>query len=556
MSFRRRIFFWIILGLFIGSTAAYLAWTPYRPADLYRVIPAHAILVSSHQDLAGRWQNLSSNLIVRSLIDPSPSVPDRPKGERPAFQARQWIMRLVRKETVIAYVPAQGSTREPVWIGASWIGSSSYYRRWALDLKRIPGLDRVPGQCNGRPIWRLRQPLTESGLRLSLAFGEGIIIVCLSRNPSAMCEVLMVYDGLAPSIASSPSYRPDMRPFRQAGAQAVPASTRSAEAMDQGWFHWLQPGRKLGETLMISYAISRLDPERLEAEIGIQPALKPRAPLAGTLDIPVFGKMLGNLPALMLILPLDIIRDQLAQARVSTPAHVIREVLKANIVPVQGNNAVLALLAGDYSGGIGKEPLRIRIPTLLIFLKVREPGKIKSLVNNLADNLNAHYRLGLIIDPTSLPAGKMNVTTLETTQPCILSETPAEDRPAYAAIGQWLILSSNARSLIKLLKRYQNIETLITAPAGRWQESLEASNASVFLWMDLDVCGRVLQLPLSALALSRRGNPAQPSAINGHIIKGLKNWLENARPLKTGALWMDSSSPAPTLHLEIGEDKR
>ncbi len=555
MNVRRQIVFWIFLSLLIGSTLGFLVWTPYRPSDLYRAIPAHATLVSSHLNLADRWHNLSTNLIVRSLINPAPSAPGRPHSQEPAALARQWIMQLAREETVIAYVPAQGSTREPMWIGASRIGSSSCYRRWALCLKRIPGLERIPGQCNGRPIWRLRQRLTESGARLSLAFGEGIIIVCLSRDPNAMRQVLITYDGLAPSIASAPAYHSQNPPFNQAGAQTAPESANSTAVLDQGWLHWLQPGKRTDENLRISYAISRLELERLTAQIDIQPTLKPRAPLAGRLDISAFGKMLGDLPALMLILPLDIIRDQPAQAPVSSPIHIIREMLKSDIVPVQSNNAVLVMLAGDYSGGIGKEPLRIRIPTLLVFVKVKDPARIKSLLNEMADNLNARYQLGLIIDPTPLPSGNAHVTTMESTRPGLFSDMAVEDRPAYAAIGQWLILSSNARNLVKLLDRYQHLEALVNAPAGRWQASLEANNASVFLWMDLDICGRVLQLPLTALNLSQRGHPAQPPAISGEIVKGLKTWLEDVRPLKTGALWMDAESSAPALHLEIGEEK-
>jgi hypothetical protein len=76
------------------------------------------------------------------------------------------------------------------------------------------------------------------------------------------------------------------------------------------------------------------------------------------------------------------------------------------------------------------------------------------------------------------------------------------------------------------------------------------------MWMDLDVCGRVLQLPLTALGMRQRGSPQAASADYGTAIKSLKTWLEETRPLKTATLWLDSGTPSPTLRLEIGEAKQ
>lgn len=555
MSFLRRIVFWTFLLLFIGSTAYYLAWAPYRPADLYRAIPAQAILVSSHQDLAGRWDGLATNLILRAFINPSHATLDQRQSLAASRAAQQWISRLASKESVMAYVPALGPDGEPAWVFASWIGSASHYLRWVLCFKRLPGLERLGNYCNGRPLWIFRQPLTESGARLAIGFGEGLFLATLSRNPNALRQVIQAYDGLAPSLASSPSYQPDLRPF---GRTVAPESgntsqgpTRSATALDQGWVRFLQPGRKLSDTLTISYAVSRLDADFLSAGIRIQPEFKPRPPLATTTDIPAFGQLLGDLPALIGMLPLDIMRDLLGPASPSPGLHVLRQALKSGAFSVPDNSLVVTLLTDDYSGGFGKEPWRVKIPTLLVFLKLRNPDDAQSLIAEVLDNLNAHYRLGLIVDPSAMPAGKLNVYNVEATQPNLLSSLADEDRPAYAVVGPWLIFSSNAQSLVKLLARYQDPEMPRNIPQGRWQATLDQHKACAFLWMNLDVCGRVLQLPLTALAMSQRG-PASFSDSRS-IIKTIKTWLEDVRPLKTGVLWMESDTPAPTLRLEIGE---
>ena len=557
MSVRRRIIFWIFLCLFSGLIVFYLAWVPYQPANLYRAIPAQAMLVSSHQNLAGRWHELATNVIIKAFITPSAMSPDQQRKLAGALKMRQWISRLARKETVIAYVPALSPIREPIWVFASWIGSASQYLRWLLCVKHIPGLDRMANYCAGRPIWSFRQPLTPSGLRLSLAFGEGIFLACLSRNPDAMQHVIMAYEGLAPSIASSASIHPATRPCGYSTTNTTrktgPGPLHSAHVRDHGWLRWLQPGKKLSETLMMSYAIPRLNTDYLLAEILIEPEVKPRLPISETMDLSVFEQLLGDIPALVAMIPLDITRDLLDQAPPSPGRQLARQTLQAKTLPAPNNSLVITLLSGDYSGGLGQEPWRVKVPALMTFVKLRNTNNVAVIISGILDHLNAHYRLGLIIDPTALPAGKINVHVLEATLPNILSALAVKDRPAYAVIGPWLVLSSNAQSLLQLLKRYQDPDARPgDASPGRWQTKLTASKACALLWMDLDVCGRVLQLPLTCL---RRTVPSASvsSSADMNMIETMQTWLEDVRPLKTGVLWMDSGTPAPGLHLEIGE---
>ncbi len=538
MNFRRRILVWLIIVLFIAAAAAYVAWEPYRPADLYRAIPARASLVSSHQDLAGRWPILASNALFQGLSAAAATGPEADRRALPAFNVRPWIERLARKETVIARIPAPGADGGPAWIFTSWIGSASHYLRWSLALRGLSGLERRPSYCNGRPIWTFRQPVTASGLRLSLACGEGLLIGCLARHPNAMRQALMAYDGLAPSLASAPAGHPPLPTGR------VP---------DQGWWRRLPPARTTFGPSLIACSVSRLDAEHLAAEFHIQPEPELRAPLSAAPDLAACGQLLGDLPALIAILPLEVIRQSPAWAAASPEFTILRQALQSGALAERDNHLVLALLDGDYAGGIGKEPLRIRIPTLLFLIKVRDPAGIKALVGEVTDKLNARLQLGLITDPAPLPAGKLSAHALEATAPNFLASLAPEDRLAYATAGSWLILSSNARSLVKLLERYPSREAPPPAAPGRWQKKLAASQAAVFLWMDLEVCGRVLQLPLTMLALQQRGGSPAEDGDSAQIIKGVKTWLERARPLKSAALWLESGQPAPAFRLEIGE---
>jgi hypothetical protein len=50
-------------------------------------------------------------------------------------------------------------------------------------------------QFPGRSVWLVETPDLEPGQRLVIAFGEGVLMACLSANPYAISEVLGAYDG-------------------------------------------------------------------------------------------------------------------------------------------------------------------------------------------------------------------------------------------------------------------------------------------------------------------------------------------------------------------------
>ncbi len=550
---------WLGAALLVGTSLTCLLWVPYRPLETYRAIPAQATLLSSHQHLAQRWNSLASNALIKACLTPPRAAPKKRffPAERLASdisslaQSCAW---LADKETLIAYLPSLTPARESAWIFSSWIGTRSLILRWALSLKIIPGFDRTANYCNERPIWVFRQALTPAGARLAIACGEGVLWGCLSRDPdAAMRQIILCYDGWAPSMAASLSTQPERPWVNPIGAN-----------QDQGWLRYPCSKPTPHASDIISYSLSRLKQDSLIAEIKMPPAVQQRAPLAKIKQIAIAQQLLGELPALLAILPLDLLPEQSAGGDFR-PTWL--NILQQALAPIASNDnaLILALLSGEYGGGLGQEPWRIKIPALLALLKVQPAENSHQLVNRILDKLNANYKLGLIIDPGTLKAGAIKLQTIEAILPNHLAGLALEDRPAYAMLGPWMIFSSNAGSLIKLLERYQSIPTpQLTGAAERWQNKFSQSNPSAFLWMDLDICGRILQLPLTALsaalqlaqpaASNKRPNlGAGPAADSAAGMACLKNCLEKARGLKTGALWMESGpGDSATLRLEIG----
>jgi len=60
--------FWLVALLFAGLTVWWTLHVPYAPEQVWKAIPAEAVFVSEHRDLAARWDAFSHNPFTRSLL--------------------------------------------------------------------------------------------------------------------------------------------------------------------------------------------------------------------------------------------------------------------------------------------------------------------------------------------------------------------------------------------------------------------------------------------------------------------------------------------------------
>lgn len=540
---RRRLLALISWALFALAVLGYLFWIPYDPAKVYRAIPASAALVSSHQNLANRWPSLATNIWLKPFWDTAEISALGQTAPR-KHQMLSRVLSLARRDTIIAYLPnapmGQSFGTNEAWMLSSWIGGWSTCLRWILPWSHWRGIEEV-GECGGQTMWGLTTRSTD-GLRISFAFGEGVLLVCLSRDPAAVRYALIAYDGLLPSTRAFSELRL-ITPM--AAPDALWCQWRSRESSES---FSAKGGSASGGTLC--GAITRFDNHGLTAAAFLRPSPVRQKRLADSLDVAMVKQVFGNLPAFVVALPLSTVLDNL-QAIPGSPAwlQTTRSFLQSDCIPQDSNAVVLALFTGEYGGAYGPKPLRVSVPVLMAFIRVGQPENVRALVDRELDLLNAQYRLGLIQHPTPLTAGAQKIWPIEITNPRTQGWLEAEDGPAYTLFNNWLIVSSQANSLARLLQRLptQGKETL--QPNTPWHTLLAEPNVAGLAWLDLDSGGKAARLALSLWALSQR-RPDSPSP--PPMIKSARTFLDQIRPLQSGLLWLESDGPDTILRVEIG----
>ena len=559
MTSQRRWLTSCTLAIFMIAVIGYVFWIPYDPASLYRAIPIDATLVSSHQNLVQRWPQLATNIWLNPFIGTAKTSEQSPNASMSPKMLSKFsrLTGLAQRDTVIAYLPSPGNTGKPTWMTAFWIGGWSPCVRWALFWGQWPGGQwpgiKKLGTFGGRTMWGLQTPLAD-GQRLSFACGDGVLLACLSPDPSAIRYVLMAYDGLIPSTQALSELRTMPEPV----------------SPDVVWCQWQGPTN--AEQFTLTGALTRFDDQGLSATIRIRPSPCRQTQLADSMDVAAVEQVLGDLPAMIMALPLPTLQDRLRATPIDSAwLQSIRRILQSNWIqqdtnspgrsalavakryggarPAKPGGLVLALFTGEYGGGFGRKPLRMSIPVLMAFTRIKRPDSVHRMISHELDLLNARHRLGLIQDPIPLAVGSQAIWTIEITSNKLQTVLEAEDRPAYTLVGDWLIVSSQAGSLTKLMQRLQKLgnETLVT-PAS-WHGMMSATNTSGLVWLDLDAGGKTVQLALSLWGLSQR-TPDAPST--PRVIKAARTLLERIRPLQSCKLWMEPEGSNAVVHVEIG----
>jgi len=531
MRITRRISFWFLLLVFLALITTWTLWIPYDPSSLYRPIPANAMLVSSHDHLAERRESLSTNILLQSFLKEITAGMEKQLDRTGPSISKTWLNRLGSRKTVFAYVPCLGKGNQPAWIITCWIGNFSHYFRWSQYWMHVPEISRL-GSQGSISIWGLNQPLTESGIKLSFAVSQGLFLGCVSRDPQGIRHVLMTYDGQSPSVLNV----------------KLPYVYHDSGALDKGWVAWRS--ENTSDQIFTSFQIPRIAPDGISADIDVYTDIKTSAPLAKTIDFTFPGQLLGNIPVAMSILPMDMADKLLSINPIPSWAVIAKNLLKSDTLENNANCLILSVLTGDYSGGYGKSPLRMKVPAILAMVKVRQSNTVRQLILRTLDSINAQYHMGLIVDPTPFRVGDLRVFTIEPTRDNRLFSLSAEDRPAYTIFNDWLIFSSNAGSLMSLLKRMQNLGQ--PYPVGEWQRQLKISNACAFQWMDLDSGGKALRFAISLYSLKLRFDGTADKTAVLYALKKAGAWLRDISNLKDAVIWLEPESDHPVIHINIG----
>ncbi|HPF99886.1 MAG TPA: hypothetical protein PLE77_07445 [Kiritimatiellia bacterium] len=529
---KRSPLFWIVVALFAGLTIWWTLFVPYAPEQIWKAIPAEAVFVSEHRNLAARWDAFSRNPFTRSLLTTVGLTPPTLQNLSRDPESKKWLDALTARDSVLAFVPQLGAYREPAWVFASWIGGRSQRLRWSLAWQRGGGFKRGPAH-HGRAYWVVEDLDIGGDHRLTIAFVEGMLVGCLSRHPEAILEVLDTYDGLMPSVA-------DVRNMSVRGPWCT-----DPVAPDRGWFDpaSLERPRPV-DSKLVAYEFSELLPDTLAGQIcGAAPfafaqSTTPRLKADGLEEV------LGELPQAVVIARTAMVLPALEEEKNPFWVRQCAELIRGQ----KASTVMLAVLGDDYSGRFHG----IRVPTLLIGIPAAQPDAAVEWVPQAFDRLNARYRCGLI--SRELAAGEQRFYVVEGTVSSNSAALTLDERPAYAVVGKWLLFSSNLEALRKVAA-FANRGGSQAAGTPVWARSMNETPAPAYGWIDLARGGKNLRLAVTTYSLKLLLEDPRGTYRVRQQLNDAKAWIDALMPLQICRFWVRSDGVMMEGKFRMGKDE-
>lgn len=523
--------FWLVALLFAGLTVWWTLHVPYAPEQVWKAIPAEAVFVSEHRDLAARWDAFSHNPFTRSLLTTVGLTPPVLQDLSSDPDSREWLELLTERDAVLAFVPALGDYREPAWVFASWLGGRSQRLRWSLAWQRGGGFKRGPAH-HGRPYWVVENVDLGGEHQLTIAFVEGMIVGCLSRHPEAIREVLDTYDGLMPSVAE----------VRDVSARG-PWCTDPA-APDRGWFDPASLERpRPTDRRLVAYEFSELSHDTLAGQICSAAPFPFAQSTASRLRTDGLDEVLGDLPQAVVVAQSAMLLPALEGEKSPYWVRQCAELLRAQ----KSATVMLAVLGDEYSGRFRG----IRVPTLMIGIPVPDVAQAVEWVPAAFDRLNARYRWGLI--SRELAAGDQRFFVIEGTVSSNSASLTLDERPAYAVVGKWLLFSSNLDALRKVAAFAGREAAAGGSPA--WARSMNEVPAPAYGWMDLARGGKNLRLAVTTYALKLLLEDPRGTYRVRQQLNDAKAWIDALMPLQICRFWIRSDGTMMEAKFRMGKDE-
>ena len=525
-----------LLAAALAVSAWWLVHVPYDPLAIYRPIPASATLAGRHLRLPERWRDLLANPLALALMrtmgvrteDAAALVDDE--------ESRVWFDKLAGREGTLAYLPGRFG-RAPAWMAVSHLGGESQKLRWQLSLFRVPGFERMKS-FPGRSVWRVESRDLDPGQHLAIAFGEGVIMACLSADPLAIEEALAAYDGRGQRLMER---EPSFAAFAEGDDRSAPDRLWIRDESE--FASPAAPGIAVDVSALLAQAIS-LTATTKGAEIV--PDDRDSAVEFGPL-----ARRLGDAPCLAAALR----RDALLQIW-SRPdlTRDVRHALRMVLDVATADRLALVGMDGELGGRLTFGLMRtlgagLRVPTLLLATPAPDASAAHAAIQRVLDASNARYRAAFVLKPMALPAATLYVLESAGGNEWV-DELALADRPAYAVLDGWLLASSNLGALQKLA------ESAAAAPAGAaelpaWAAALEGPSATA-AWIDLARSGKVARNAIATWSMAQMFSNGSDSQAIRERLNETKAWIDAFEPLGTARVKLGRRDGATALSLDLG----
>lgn len=520
----KRILFSFLLTVFICSSAWWVVYFPYNRERLYRGMPFGVKFVAEHQDLAGRWADLSRNSLIRNMLgylDLDPGTVDRAiAGDGVARMMEMFAAR----NTVIGYTPNLNLSSGPAWVFSTWIGWRGQLMKWGWfsgSLASSGNFEELK-LSDGRRIWVLDVPrYSESGgervitfetvkdMKLSLGVVEGVLLGCLSSDPKG---VRYLMDRVARGDAVTAPLRERLR----FGLDHV---------LDRGWF-------MSGTGISSKYEFTFINETGAEGWVKVKllKRLKAETRLNQYADnLADLGVMLGEMPDAFLTIPLEQMERLLSTAGVRYKARKII-MNTAMLMADEDSQSFVCLAGGDYSGRI----LGLKVPAFAVGLKMLDEVNALEVITDTVDEVNAEYDWALV--PRRLECAGSQITVLDSARPGTLYDGIGPDeRAAFIVKNGWCVFVSNVAVLEKLL-----VERGTAGFDYAWLRGCKEKDAVGYAWINFADTGLALRnaIAVCSLALMAQGNGS--SIVTRKDLDYMRRWIDPMSSMEVGSFWLDT----------------
>ncbi len=529
----------LTLALLAVSVAVAIWWVgyiPYDPLAIYRPIPASATLVGRHLQLPARWGDLLANPLAQALMRTAGIEPGDAAELATDAESRKWFEKLAGREGTLAYLPGRMGGL-PAWMAVSHLGGESQKLRWQLTLFRVPGFERMK-EFPGRSVWRVESRDLEPGQVLAIAFGEGVIMACLSEDPLAIAEALAAYDGRGRRLLEAEA----------SFAEMVSGDDRSLPDRlwirdESAWTVTDSPG------IVVDVPVLRGDAISLSATSEGVPMVP--ADRAAASDIGPLARLLGDAPCAAAAVKREALLQVLVQPGLQRD---VRHALRMALDVATSDRVVVAAMDGDLGGrlawgAMGSLGLSgLRVPTLLAAAPVKDEADARAAIQRVMDASNSRYKAAFILQPVSMPPATIYVLESAGGDEWVdsLSES---DRPAYAVLNGWLLASSNLDALKKLAQKAASGEGAGGMPV--WAAQVEGSSA-LSIWLDLARSGKVAKDAIATWSMAQMFlNGGNSQAIRGRLNEA-KAWIDALAPLGMARAQLGRRGEKTTVSVDLG----
>jgi len=531
----KRLLTLALLALSVGAAVWWIGMIPYDPQAIYRPIPASATMVGRHVALPARWNDLLANPLALALMRTAGVRTEDAAGLTAEEESRVWFEKLVGREAVWAYLPSRFGGA-PSWMAVSHLGGESQKLRWQLSLFRVPGFERM-SQFPRRSVWRVDTPDLEPGQTLVIAFGEGILMACVSSSPVAIAEVLGAYDGQVSRLLDE---FPSFAQFASEDDRSIPDRLWILD--DSDWAASDSPG------LTVDIPVLRGDAISLSMETG-GAVLVPEAG-ASISEMESLVGLLGHAPCTAVRMSPEAIGQLSVQPWVQKDVrHALRMV---STVATQG--VVLAGMDGEMGGRLAWGAMSslglrgLRVPTVLLATPVSDAEAAEAAIQRMLDESNARYRGAFVLRPVAVPP--YTLFALESAGGDEWVDALASsDRPAYAVVDGWLLTSSNLGALRKLAESASVRNEVSTLPA--WMAQLNHP-AALTAWVELARTGKVARDAIATWSMVQMFTPGGNSQEIREQLNEAKVWIEALAPFGTARVTLGRQDGKTTLQIDLG----